>query len=204
MRPSAIRWSRTKNNVPVEKGAGTAFAEEGSAQVGCNTQIASGQSRQSLFFCFSGQQGMSPDMPDPSVVVAKDPCFAAAGVTSGCETSPAITRTASKRQMNRQRTIAPISHGTGGFGRTTASQIRQRSFRQVKMRQNHRVNAAPAEQSKKAQVGERYPNRRTPPPLAFREIAGLQALDSKAGECIRSVGLPARWQPASRFSDERQ
>ncbi|WP_375775378.1 hypothetical protein ACE103_25760 [Bradyrhizobium sp. ma5] len=66
-------------------------------------QIAtSGQSRQSLLFCLSGQHGISAAMSDMSAIwlipVSADP--AAAGTASGAIVRPAVTRTASSNLNN--------------------------------------------------------------------------------------------------------
>lgn len=66
----------------------------------------SGQSWQSLLFCVSGQQGMSADIVDMSLIFDAGISFAAAGVASGETTSPMIAKTASNRLMNRQKSIA--------------------------------------------------------------------------------------------------
>jgi hypothetical protein len=72
----------------------------------------SGQSGQFLFFCPSGQHGMSPDIAAMSLISLTDSRFAAAGDTSGATTSPAITKTASKRPMSRRRFMS--QHHTAG------------------------------------------------------------------------------------------
>src|SRR5258708_26795426 len=71
----------------------------------------SGQSGQLLFFCPSGQHGMSPDMADISLISLKGSSFAAAGATSGAAASPTITKTASRRPMSRRRFMT--HHHTG-------------------------------------------------------------------------------------------
>ncbi|MBX9821258.1 hypothetical protein [Afipia birgiae] len=57
---------------------------------------------------------MSADIADISLISAADNSFAAAGVTSGEATSPAIAKIASKRLMNREQFIAqhPIGSWT--------------------------------------------------------------------------------------------
>lgn len=54
----------------------------------------------------SGQQGMSADIVDMSLIFDAGISFAAAGVASGETTSPMIAKTASNRLMNRQKSIA--------------------------------------------------------------------------------------------------
>ena len=80
-------------------------AREGPAWAVFNAQIArSGQSWQSLLFCSDGQQGMSPDIADMSVIVA-DGLLAAAGVTTGATDRPMVTKIARKSFRSRRRSI---------------------------------------------------------------------------------------------------
>ncbi len=107
MSPSTIKSSRAEIRLRVGKGARIPLVNDGSACAIVSMHIAtSGQSGQPLFFCPSGQHGISPDMADISVISATEIRFAAAGVTSGAATSPAITSIASKRPMSRRAFMA--------------------------------------------------------------------------------------------------
>ena len=106
MRPSAIKSTRENDSLRVWKVTGIALVGNGSTGAIVIMHIAtSGQSGQFLFFCPSGQQGMSPDMLDISLISATGSRFAAAGVTSGAATSPTMTKTASRRAISRRRFI---------------------------------------------------------------------------------------------------
>src|SRR5882762_316855 len=85
----------------------------------------SGQSGQLLFFCPSGQHGMSPDMADISLISPTGSGFAAAGVTSGAATSPTITKTASRRPMSRRRFMVHHHTRRGTWEGGSTSHIRQ-------------------------------------------------------------------------------
>jgi hypothetical protein len=101
----------------------------------------SGQSWQPLFFCPSGQQGMSPDMADMSLISAAASRFAAAGVTSGAATSPTMTNIASKRPMSR-RTFMTYHHiGRGILKAGTTSHVRNEQQKPQDSNQTHRVNS---------------------------------------------------------------
>ncbi len=145
MRPSAIRSTSARDSLRAWKEIWMPLVVGGSACTNINAHIAAGHSLQPLFFCSCGQQGMSLGIADTEVtciIAVKGTSFAATGPASGCKTSPATTKAASKRQMNRYKTIISLSHGTGSPERSAASQIRQRSFRQVKAPQKHIVNWA--------------------------------------------------------------
>jgi hypothetical protein len=73
----------------------------------------SGQSGQLLFFCPSGQHGISPGMADISFISPTGSDFAAAGATSGAATSPTITKTARRRPMSRRRFMSHHHTGPG-------------------------------------------------------------------------------------------
>jgi hypothetical protein len=112
IRPSAIKSTRENDGLWVWKVTCMAFVGTGSAGAIVIMHVAtSGQSGQPLFFCPSGQQGMSPDIADISLVSATGSRFAAAGVTSGATTNPTITKTASRRPMSRRRFMS--YHHTG-------------------------------------------------------------------------------------------
>mgnify|MGYP007021852483 FL=1 len=73
-------------------------------------QIASnGQSLQLLFFCVSGQHGMSPDIDAMSDIATLDDPIAATGEVNGAAISPAITKIASRRPIRRQKVITYIA-----------------------------------------------------------------------------------------------
>lgn len=99
-------------------------AREGPAWAVFNTQIArSGQSWQSLLFCSDGQQGMSPDIADMSVIAADGP-LATAGVTTGATERPMVTKIASKSFWSRRRSIFNHLTGTTAWEARTQSQVR--------------------------------------------------------------------------------
>ena len=106
MRPSANKSTRAKNSLWVWKETRIPFVGDGSAGAIVSMHIAtSGQSWQLLFFCPSGQHCMSPDIAAISLISPKASRLAADDVTSGAATSPAITKTASRRAMSRRRFI---------------------------------------------------------------------------------------------------
>src|SRR5260370_17719097 len=92
----------------------------------------SGQSGQLLFFCPSGQHGVSPDIADISLISPTGSGFAGAGVTNGAATSPAITKTASRRPMSRRRFIDYHPTGRGTWEGRSASHIRQPTTKMAK------------------------------------------------------------------------
>src|SRR5258708_34386015 len=98
------------------------------------------------------------------VVAARGTSFAATGPASGCKTSPAITKAASKRHMNRYKTMVSILHGTGGPERSTASQVRQRRFRKVKPSKISWLTRYLRVRARKLSRGEGYPERPTHSP----------------------------------------
>jgi len=93
-----------------------------------NMQIAtSGQSRQSLLFCLSGQHGISAVMSDIWLIpVNEDP--AAAGVASGAIVRPAVTRTASSNLNNWRTFMSRQSHKGRVLKRSPCSQLHQREI----------------------------------------------------------------------------
>jgi len=102
MRPSAIKSTSAKDSVRVRKETWIALVGDELARAIVSMHIAtSGQSWQLLFFCPSGQHGMSPDIAAIPLISPTGRRFAAAGVTSGAATKPTITKTASKRPMSR-------------------------------------------------------------------------------------------------------
>src|SRR5258708_39530682 len=104
MRPSAIKSTNAKDSVRVRKETWITPVRDGLARAIASMHIAtSGQSWQLLFFCPSGQHGMSPDIAAISLISPTGRRFAAAGVTRGAATKPTITKTASKRPMRRRR-----------------------------------------------------------------------------------------------------
>jgi hypothetical protein len=113
MSPSAIKSTREKDNLRVWKEIAMPWVEAGSACANIKEHIAAGHSWQPLLFCWSAQQGMSVGIADIPVISATGSCFAPTGVTSGCETSPTITKIAIKRLMNRPKLIPP--HRTGSL-----------------------------------------------------------------------------------------
>lgn len=70
---------------------------------------------QSFFFCVSGQHGISSAIDAMSDIPTLDGPIAATGETNGAMTSPAITKTASKRPIRRRKFIAylAMARGTG-------------------------------------------------------------------------------------------
>src|SRR6266850_1131884 len=114
MRPSAIKSTSAKDSVRVRKETWIALVGDELARAIVSMHIAtSGQSWQLLFFCPSGQHGMSPDIADISLISPTGSGFAAAGVTSGAATSPTITKTASRRPMSRRRFMTHHHTGQG-------------------------------------------------------------------------------------------
>src|SRR5882672_10577718 len=101
MRPSAIKLTSAKDSVRVRKETWIALVGDGLARAIVSMHIASsGQSWQLLFFCPSGQHGMSPDIAAIPLISPTGRRFAATGDPSGAATKPTITRTASKRPMS--------------------------------------------------------------------------------------------------------
>src|SRR6267378_460771 len=100
MRPSAIKSTIAKDSVRVRRETWIALVGDGLARAIVSMHIAtSGQSWQLLFFCPSGQHGMSPNKAAVALISPTGRRLAAAAVTSGAATEPTITETAAKRPM---------------------------------------------------------------------------------------------------------
>ena len=117
--------------------------EDGSARATIKEHIASGHSWQPLFLCSSGQQGISADIPDMSgisdmpAISATGQCFAPAGLTSGCDTSPAITKIARTRLMNRPKSMTLHRMGSTTCKETFPSQVCQQGLLHPESFRNH-------------------------------------------------------------------